>query len=227
MRYTINGPEGGKETFRKHCVKCRQPFDLLSADWCLCLTKDRSLACPHCGGCACRMSTGARNEFWASAPPSLWARRKEIRQESVARLHALSSDSVARPFALIVDDEPAILAVAQRVLSNLGFTTMTSEKPEEALEVAKTILPDLVLTDALMPRLDGRELCRLLKSDAATEAIRVIVMTASFKGIRYENEAHEDFQVDAYLEKPVSPSRLNDAVCRLMSDRKRGNASSA
>jgi CheY-like chemotaxis protein len=65
-----------------------------------------------------------------------------------------------------------------------------------------------VLTDALLPKLDGREIALRLKSDPATRAIKVVVMTALYKGTRYRIEAINSFGVDEYIEKPVDPGRL-------------------
>ena len=134
----------------------------------------------------------------------------------MARLQALDASSLPRPFALIVDDDPLVLTVAARALRAMGFTTLTNENPEEAWSIARTILPDLLLTDALMPKLDGRELCLRLKSDKRTSAIKIIVMSALYRGIAYRNEAFREFHVDEYLAKPIKPGVLREAVGRLM-----------
>jgi CheY-like chemotaxis protein len=63
--------------------------------------------------------------------------------------------------------------------------------------------PDLVLTDAFMPRVDGREMCGRLKSNPATSGLKVIIMTALYTAARYRSEAFRDFHADDYLSKPL------------------------
>lgn len=200
------------------CFRCRQPFDLSQSALCNCISRERTFACSHCGGCACSAALRERNEFWATAAPSLWLRRRLEEADSVSRLQSLDPGSLPRPFALIVDDDPLVLTVAERALRSAGFATLTNSNPEQAYAIANAILPDVVLTDALMPRLDGRDLCLRLKSDPRTSTIKVIVMSALYRGVVYRNEAFRKFRVDEYLEKPVKPALLREAVDRLMPD---------
>lgn len=74
--------------------------------------------------------------------------------------------------------------------------------------------PDLVVSDAMMPGLDGRELSRQLKSKPETSGVKVIVMTSLYKGERYKAEAIRAFGVDDYLAKPVDPATLLAAAER-------------
>ena len=205
-----------QQTHIAPCFHCQQSFDLLSAALCTCIARERTFACPKCGSCACDALFRERNDFWKTAPPRLWDRRRKEQGDGIARLQALDSSSVPRPFALIVDDDPLVLTVAARTLRAMGFTTLTNGNAEEAWSIARTILPDLLLTDALMPKLDGRELCLRLKSDERTSAMTIIVMSALYRGMAYRNEAFREFRVDEYLEKPVKPEALREAVGRLM-----------
>lgn len=202
--------------FATPCFHCRIPFDSLIARWCECIARQRTLVCPRCGGCACDAPFNKRNEFWINAPAALWDRRRNEQKDSIARLHAIDPASLPRPFALIVDDDPLVLAVTERALRAIGFATLTNSNPEEAYSLAQAIAPDLLLTDALMPKLDGREICRRLKSDRRTRGIKIIVMSAIYHGIAYRNEAFKSFHVDEYLEKPIKPGVLREAVYRLM-----------
>lgn len=198
------------------CVACRIGFDLTQSEFCKCLSTDRTFECPHCGGCACNQLLAARNEFWEDAPRVLWQRRREQARQAVAQLQALDRESVARPLAMIVDDDPRVLIQATTALQRLGFTTLSLDRPDAAAEIARSVMPDLILTDALMPRLDGRELCRSLKSDPETSSIRIIVMSSLYKGTVYRNEAFRRFLVDEYLDKPVRPAVLREAVQRIL-----------
>lgn len=198
------------------CFRCRLPFDLVSAEWCGCTARERTFVCPQCGSCACGASSRQRNDFWVTASPLLWDRRRLEQDGSFSRLQSLDPATLPRPFALIVDDDPVVLGVAEHALRAIGLTTLTNSNPEEAYAIADAIVPDLVLTDALMPRLDGRELCLRLKSNPRTSRTMVIVMSALYRGSVYRNEAFKTFHADEYLEKPVKPGVLREAVARLM-----------
>jgi CheY-like chemotaxis protein len=119
-----------------------------------------------------------------------------------------------RPLILVVDDEPAIRRVARAVIRSLGYGVVSADDGAAGLEAARRYRPDLVLSDALMPRLDGREMCRLLKEDPKTASIPVIVMTSLFTSVKYRMEAHKTFKVDGYLSKPLSPANLSEALAR-------------
>jgi CheY-like chemotaxis protein len=205
-----------ENSYTTSCFHCRALFDALTASWCDCIARERTFVCPHCGSCACDAPNRIRNEFWMNAPLALWERRRNERSDVVTRLRSIDPYSLPRPFALIVDDDPLVLSVTERVLRAIGFATLTSEKPEEAYAIAQALIPDLLLTDALMPKLDGRELCRRLKDDDETRGIKIIVMSALYHGVGYRNEAFKQFHVDEYLEKPIKPGILREAVDRLM-----------
>ena len=59
-----------------------------------------------------------------------------------------------------------------------------------------------------MPKMDGREMCRLIKADAETAGIKVVVMTSLYTSVKYQTEAYKSFKVDDYLAKPLDFSQL-------------------
>lgn len=79
---------------------------------------------------------------------------------------------------LIVDDNPTHLAVLSDYLTSDGFDTLVCQNGESAIRRAEEEQPDLILLDILMPGIDGFEICRRLKKQAATQEIPVIFMTA-------------------------------------------------
>jgi CheY-like chemotaxis protein len=198
------------------CHQCRQPFDCMQAEVCDCVTREQTFRCPVCQACACEAPAEKRNAFWAASPPELWERRRERHAACSSRPQDLDSTTFPRPLAIIVDDDPLVRTIADRVLRNMGFSTLVTGNPEEGESLAISTLPDLVLTDALMPRMDGRQLCLNLKSDPATSGIKVIVMSALYRGTNYRNEAFREFHVDEYLVKPLKPGILLEAVQRLL-----------
>lgn len=82
------------------------------------------------------------------------------------------------PSILIVDDNPNNLKVLEQVLRSAGYSVRPALSAEMALRAIKARLPDLVLLDVRMPKMDGYELCQLLKSDEATRDIPVIFISA-------------------------------------------------
>jgi CheY-like chemotaxis protein len=103
---------------------------------------------------------------------------------------------------LVVDDEKTISSYLQRKLSKLGYTVYTAEDGEKALELAFSHLPDLVLLDVKLPRLDGYEVCRRLKADERTRKTAVLMLSA--KAQRAEIQRGIEAGTDRYLCKPMS-----------------------
>lgn len=79
---------------------------------------------------------------------------------------------------LIVDDEPTVVRLCTRILTDAGYQVMTASEGEEALTKIFDQLPDLVLLDVAMPGLSGFEVCRRLKADTRTQLVPVIFLTA-------------------------------------------------
>lgn len=198
------------------CFNCRSNFDAVSAPFCGCIARERTFACPDCAGCACHAPYAERQRFLLLAPAVLHVRRRAEQTEGMRRLQDTDPKKVQRPFALIVDDDPLVLAIAERAVRAAGYSTLVTASPEEAFDIASTLLPDVVLTDALMPRLDGRELCRRLKNSAWTRNVKVIVMSALYRGTIHRNQAFKEFSVDEYLSKPIKPAVLRDALDRVL-----------
>lgn len=144
----------------------------------------------------------------------LHSRPEPSRPLPSSNVHQLTSApaNLARPIVILVDDDRTVHAVASRILASFSGTLLHSHDGEEALELALRVQPDLVITDALMPKLDGRQLAKLIKLSPETYACKVAVMTGIYRGVRYKNEAFRDFRVDAYLEKPVKATQLKALV---------------
>jgi DNA-binding response OmpR family regulator len=108
-----------------------------------------------------------------------------------------------RPLVLLVEDDPHDRHMYGRTLWYNGFDVIEGEDGEEAISLAREHDPDLILVDLLLPRLNGIEVCRVLKADPETAAIPVIALTA-----RSELEfglLARDAGCMRYLEKPIGP----------------------
>lgn len=123
---------------------------------------------------------------------------------------AVATDSAAKPFVLVVDDDPALRTLLVRRLTQLGFEPVDAEDGERALELARQRRPDLVLTDLNMPRLNGLGLLKALKGDAATRDVPVIVLSGEddlTQVVECIRNGAED-----YVAKPYEWSVLNARV---------------
>ena len=207
--------ESTPEPYDVACYSCRAEFDAQEAGWCACLHKERTLTCPHCLSCFCEAPFAYKQKFWAQAPQSMWT-RKMSEHLTVDRFENPPPERVTRPLVLLVDDEKEIRAVAIRVIESLGYGLIVAKDGEEGLQLAGEYRPQLVLTDAMMPKIDGREMGRLIKSAPATASAKVVVMTSLYKDARYKYEALKTFQADEYLTKPLSIDKLQSLLQRYL-----------
>ncbi len=107
---------------------------------------------------------------------------------------------------LVVDDEVHIVNVVALKFRGAGFRVLTARDPQEAFEIAKKEIPDLVITDHQMPGGSGIDLCKWLKSTPSTESIPAILLTAYDFSIA--EEAMGDCGICAIMAKPFSPREL-------------------
>jgi adenylate cyclase len=110
------------------------------------------------------------------------------------------------PRILITDDQPMNVDILQTRLAVHGYELLTAADGEEALGVARAQLPDLILLDIMMPKMDGLEVCRLLKGDAALPFMPIIMVTA--KADTKDIVAGLEAGADEYLTKPVDQAAL-------------------
>ncbi len=107
-----------------------------------------------------------------------------------------------RRTVLVVDDEPEIRLLVQRALEKHGYAVETAEDGAEGLAKAEVLVPDLVLLDAMLPKLHGFEACRRIKSSPVTRHVPVVMMTAVYRGWRFAQDAREAYGAEDYVEKP-------------------------
>ncbi len=107
---------------------------------------------------------------------------------------------------LVVDDEPDVLDLVTYNLNQAGFHTDTASDGAEALRKARSTTPDLILLDLLLPEMDGLEVCKLLRRDAKTSAIPIIMLTARASEI--DRIVGLELGATDYVPKPFSPREL-------------------
>ncbi len=115
---------------------------------------------------------------------------------------------------LIVDDEPNILLSLQFLMKKAGYAVRTAKDGEEALAEIAREMPDIVLLDVMMPKLDGFSVCQRIKSDPALAGVRVVMLTA--RGRDVEREKGLSLGADDYITKPFSTKDAIDRVAALL-----------
>ncbi len=119
---------------------------------------------------------------------------------------------MSKPKILIVDDNPVTLSLMRDTLElEESCKVLTTSDPHEALQLCREHLPDLVLMDLQMPRMDGYEVTRLIKADPTTRNIPVVALTASRLGVEDMSRAMQA-GCEGYLQKPVPRSLLLETV---------------
>ena len=123
-------------------------------------------------------------------------------------LYACRDDEMKK--VLIVDDEPDIVDLVSMILDDEDVTLLTAYDGHEALEIVRQEHPDLVITDIMMPRLDGRELCMRVRSEPATSDTVVVLMSAM------QNLDPNGCDAAALIHKPFDIDEMEGTVDRLL-----------
>ena len=123
---------------------------------------------------------------------------------------------MTRPSVLVCDDEPNLRELI-RVSLGPGWTVHEAGDGEEALTLALERQPDLAVLDVMMPKLDGYEVTRRLRDNAATSRMPVILLTARVQ----EADITRGFDAgaDDYIKKPFSPQELRARVQAILGRR--------
>ena len=157
----------------------------------------------------------------SSTPPSLYTehftdsyRGTNPQEQDV--FEKLGRPDDGQPVILVVDDSEDIRSYVRMIFSG-GFCVLTASNGEEALKKAVREQPDLIISDVMMPVMDGMELCRRLKEELVTSHIPVILLTAKFLD-EQRSEGYES-GADAYISKPFSEKVLLSRVNNLLKSR--------
>jgi CheY-like chemotaxis protein len=200
------------------CHKCQTPFDALTAEWCDCFSTKASLECARCGACFCSAPAPYRRAAWENAPRELRESPHRFRVQ-VARADTVAphaqTDAHGGPIVLVVDDDESMRSLVACVIEHLGYRTLVTGDPLEGLLLAAARNVALVLTDALMPKMDGREMCRRIK-ELFGDKKKVVVMTSVYKSRRSRSEAMDAFGADDFITKPLDFAQLARLVAELV-----------
>lgn len=122
---------------------------------------------------------------------------------------------VDQPQILVADDDPDILEAITTILETQRYTVITARDGQQCLDLARKRVPDLLILDLLMPRMDGFGVLRELQSVPVYKDLPVLVLTTVVEDAsrrRYELETGQEMKVLAYLQKPLAPEQLLRAV---------------
>jgi two-component system, OmpR family, phosphate regulon response regulator PhoB len=113
---------------------------------------------------------------------------------------------MARDRILLIEDEPDIAEVLEYNLQKEGFDVEVARRGDAGLEAIRREAPDLVLLDLMLPGIDGLELTRMLKRDAATSGLPIVMLTA--RGEELDRIVGLELGADDYISKPFSPREV-------------------
>ncbi len=119
---------------------------------------------------------------------------------------------------LVVDDEENIIQILEFSIEAEGYEVITASNGEEAIKKARKEQPNLIILDIMMPKVDGYEVCRVLKRNPLTKKIPVILLTA--KGREIDKRLGFEVGASDYIVKPFSPSKLIDKINEHLFSRK-------
>lgn len=115
---------------------------------------------------------------------------------------------------LLVDDEPGLREAVQAYLEESGFQVQVASNAQKGWEILQSTLPDLVITDVMMPQVDGYEFLKQVRTDERFAALPVVFLTA--KGMTTDRIQGFKAGCDAYLPKPFDPDELVAIVENLL-----------
>jgi CheY-like chemotaxis protein len=125
---------------------------------------------------------------------------------------------------LVADDDEDVVFLLENALEIQGWTVYSAYDGQECVEKAKEILPDIIVMDVMMPRMDGYHACFFLKNDPSLKDIPIIMATA--KVHNFEETKGRMVGADAYFRKPYEVKDLVNKIEEILSERKTESAAS-
>lgn len=107
---------------------------------------------------------------------------------------------------LVTDDSPTIVEMIKATLEGEGYDVVTACDGQDALAKAHGEKPDLIIMDLMLPKMDGNQVCAMLKHNEEYKKIPVIILTA--RAGEADKKISEDAKADAYFTKPFEPEQL-------------------
>ena len=123
-------------------------------------------------------------------------------------------EAISRKKILVVDDEPNIRQLSRKILTK-KFDVLEAEDGRQAIEIAGTQQPDVILMDMMMPKMDGLTACYAIRNGTTTKSIPVVMVTAI--GFDLNIKFSQQMGANAYLTKPFNAKDLLDKIAQVIS----------
>jgi two-component system, OmpR family, alkaline phosphatase synthesis response regulator PhoP len=114
---------------------------------------------------------------------------------------------------LVVDDEPDVLKILSLRLEKTGYEVIRGKDGREALDLARQIIPDLIMLDVYMPDMNGDDVARVLKKDKDLKHIPIILISATATAL---DQKAKECGADGHVTKPFEPEELMGTVKKLL-----------
>ncbi|MDJ0836877.1 MAG: two-component regulator propeller domain-containing protein [Acidobacteriota bacterium] len=164
-----------------------------------------------------QLPSGSDPDETAAEPASPWDTLILQETEDLPPAAAESSGDRGRTSILIIEDNHEILAYLRRNLET-RFEVLTAVNGEDGLVQAREKVPDLIISDVMLPGIDGLEVCRRVKTDELTSHVPLILLTA--RASTDQTVAGLDSDADAYVTKPFNMRILNSLIANLIRNRR-------
>ncbi len=116
---------------------------------------------------------------------------------------------------LVAEDSPTVLAMVKAAIEQEGYEVHTAKDGVEALNKARTVVPDLIILDLMLPKMDGYNVCRMLKFDAKFKDIPIFMFTA--RSAESDKNIGQQMGADEYIPKSASMEELEELVQKINS----------
>ena len=124
-----------------------------------------------------------------------------------------------KPYILVVDDDPDILENVITILESQPYRLATVRDGKQCMELIKQEIPDLLILDLLMPRMDGWGVIREMRSEPKYASVPILILTTVIEDAsrrRYELETGMAMDVQQYVQKPIKPGKLIELVANML-----------
>ncbi|PIP68667.1 MAG: hypothetical protein CO035_01160 [Candidatus Omnitrophica bacterium CG_4_9_14_0_2_um_filter_42_8] len=148
--------------------------------------------------------------FGISVYPDEAMDKEELLKKAEEDLKTGKNQVTSKKVLLIIDDEEALASMLSFRLQNSGFDTITATDGDTGVGLAKENKPDLILLDLMMPKVDGFEVSKRLKSDFATKNIPIVVFSALVN--KNTKESIKKLNAAGFIEKPFEPNVLINKI---------------
>ncbi len=129
-----------------------------------------------------------------------------------------------KPYILIVDDDPDILEGILMILETQPYRLATARDGKQCMEMVEEEIPDLLILDLLMPRMDGWGVIREMRSNPKYAQVPIMILSTVIEDAshrRYELETGMAMDIQGYIQKPARPADLIQRIEKLLSEKVR------